>query len=603
MYHVSYHRPMETAHLTRADEVAWDLSDLYAGPDDPALQKEMAQAAAEADAFRDRYRGKVPALDAAALAAAVEECERIESRIQRAATYAGLHFSTNMADPARGALLQRLQEQSAALATRLLFFRLEWAALEEGPADRLLADPALERYRHYLAAIRRYRPHILSEPEEKILTEKAVSGGSAWSRLHAELLAGIRVPLGGQEISLEVALAKLHDGDGEVRRAAASGITAGLGSGLRTRVFVMNSILLDKSIDDRLRGYPSWISSRNIANEVSEEALQALIDALVSRYDVPRRYYRLKARLLGLDRLAHYDRTAPFSRETRTTSWDEARRMVVDAYARFAKEAGDTIARFFDRNWIDAAERPDKATGAFCANVPGVHPYVLMNYVGTRRSILTLAHELGHGLHGFLSQPLGLYNAETPLTLAETASVFGEALTFRSIMKSERDPRRRLDLLAGRIEDAIATTWRQIAMHRFEDRVHNARRSTGELSADAFAGAWIATQNELFGDSVDTAGYEAWWSYIPHFVAAPGYVYAYAYGYLFALAIYRRYEREGERVVEPYFELLRRGGSDTPEALARIVGLDLSDPAIWASGIEALDALLGEAEELAKAAL
>jgi oligoendopeptidase F len=593
-----------TTQSTGAEEVAWDLSDLYDSPDDPKLQGELDEAKSATSAFRDRYRGKVAELEAAALAEAVAERERIESLLDRPMTYAQLRFSTNMADPQRGALVQRIQEESAALSTELLFFGLEWAEVEDAHAERVLADDAVAEYRHWLEALRRYRPHLLTEPEERIMTEKSVSGSSSWSRLYSELLAGLRAELDGEEQSMEVALARLQDADRDVRRASAEAITDGLQPGLRTRAFVFNAILLDKSIDDRLRGYPTWISSRNLANEVSDDAVQALVDAVVSRYDVPQRYYRLKARLLGLDRLAHYDRVAPFGEETSFTTWDEARRIVVDAFGGFSDQAGEIVDGFFARSWIDAPVRPDKANGAFCATtVPGVHPYVLMNFTGDRRSILTLAHELGHGLHGVMAQPLGLFNASTPLTLAETASVFGESLTFRSLMEAETDPRRRLDLLAGRIEDAIATIWRQIAMNRYEDDVHSSRRRDGELSPDALSEKWLACQRDLFGDSVDIEGYDAWWSYIPHFASVPGYVYAYAYGYLFSLAIYRRYEAEGDTMVDPYFELLRRGGSDSPEKLAEIVGLDLADPAIWAGGIEALDELLGEAEALADDAL
>jgi oligoendopeptidase F len=593
-----------TQQLTGAEEVDWDLSDLYASPDDPKLQGELDEAKTATEAFRDRYRGKVAELSARELAEAVIERERIESMVDRAMTFAQLRFSTNMADPARGALVQRIQEEYAALSTELLFFGLEWAEVEDAAAEQVLADPAVDEYRHWLEALRRYRPHLLTEPEERIMTEKSVSGSSAWSRLYSELLSSLRVELDGEEVGLEVALARLQEADRDTRRAAAEGINEALQPGLRTRTFVFNSILLDKSIDDRLRGYATWISARNLANEVSDEAVQALVDAVVSRYDVPQRYYRLKARILGLDRLAHYDRVAPYTEETSFTSWDEARRVTVEAYGAFSSEAGEIVDGFFAKNWIDGPVRPDKSTGAFCATtVPGVHPYVLMNYTGDRRSVLTLAHELGHGLHGVLAQPLGLFNASTPLTLAETASVFGESLTFRALMEAETDPKRRLDLLAGRIEDAIATIWRQIAMNRFEEAVHNARRTKGELSADGLSESWIATQDQLFADSVDTTGYDAWWSYVPHFASVPGYVYAYAYGYLFSLAIYRRYEQEGESMVAPYFELLRKGGSDTPEKLAAIVGLDLSDPAIWASGIEALDELLGEAEALADEAL
>jgi oligoendopeptidase F len=589
-----------TEQRTGAEEVEWDLSDLYSGPDDPKLEREAADAESSGAAFRDRYHGKVAELDAAGLAEAVAERERIESAMDRALTFAHLRFSTNMGEPERGALVSRLQERAAALDTQLLFFPLEWAALDDAAADALLEQPELDHWRHFLRSLRKFRPHLLTEPEERIMTEKTVSGSSAWSRLFDELLGAMKVELDGEQVGLEQAMSRLYSSERDTRREAAEAITASLRPGLRTRVFVFNTILLDKSIDDRLRSYPTWISYRNLANETTDEAVQALVDAAVSRYDVPQRYYRLKARLLGLDRIEHYDRFAPVAEGNAHTDWDEARRLVVDAYAAFSAEAGEIVDGFFTRNWIDAPVRPDKRTGAYCATtVPGVHPYVFMNFTGERRSVLTLAHELGHALHGVLAHPLGLYNASTPLTTAETASVFGEALTFKLLLASEEDPRRKLDLLTGRIEDAIATTFRQIAMNRFEDSVHTARRTEGELSPDRFEELWLQAQTALFADSVGTDGYASWWSYIPHFASAPGYVYAYAYGYLFSLAVFRRYEQEGEAMVEPYFELLRAGGSRPPEELAKLVGLDLTDAAIWASGIDALSEQLDEAERLA----
>lgn len=591
---------MATIERTGAEDVAWDLSDLYAGIDDPRLDEDVAAAEARADAFRERYHGHVAELDAQGLAEALDTFEEIESALTRALYFAHLTFSTNMAEPARGALVARLQEKAAALETQLLFLGLEWAAVPDEAAEGLLADPALDRWRHHLRSLRKFRPFLLTEPEERILTEKAVSGVSSWSRLYEEQLGALRVDLDGEQLSLETAMARLYSGERETRRAAAEAVTAALEPGLRTRTSIFNAILLDKSIDDRLRAYPSWISSRNLSNETTDEAVEALVDAAVSRYDVPQRYYRLKARLLGLDRLAHYDRFAPVAEDAATVPWDDARQVVVGAYADFSPEAGDIVERFFTADWIDAPVRPDKRGGAFCAtNVPGVHPYVLMNYTGDRRSVLTLAHELGHGLHGSLAQPLGLLNASTPLTTAETASVFGEALTFQRLLADEADPRRRLDLLTGRIEDAIATTFRQIAMNRFEEAVHTERRGSGELAPERFGELWLAEQGRLFGDSVDIDGYTPWWSYIPHFTGSPGYVYAYAYGYLFALAIYRRYVDEGDAIVGPYLDLLRAGGSRSPEELAAMVGLDLTDPAIWASGIDALAAELDEAERLA----
>ena len=591
---------MVTTEVTGAEDVAWDLSDLFAATDDPRIDEVVAEADADAAAFRERYHGKVAELDAAALAEAISEHERIEASVVRALTYAHLFFATNMADPVRGALVARLGEKAAALETQLLFFGLEWAAAPDDVAERVLADPALDHWRHHLRSLRKFRPYLLSEPEERVVTEKTVSGVSAWSRLYEEQLGALRVALDGEDVSLETAMSRLYDPERATRQTAAEAITEALGPGLRTRTFVFNTILLDKSIDDRMRGYPTWITARNLANETTDEAVDALVEAATSRYDVARRYYRLKARLLGLERLDHFDRFAPVSSDTQRTSWDEARRVVVGAYAEFSDEAGTIVSRFFDDNWIDGPVRPDKRTGAFCATtVPGVHPYVLMNYTGDRRSILTLAHELGHGLHGVLAQPLGLFNSSTPLTTAETASVFGEALTFELLLANEDDPRRRLDLLTGRIEDAIATTFRQIAMNRFEHAVHTERREQGEVSSERIGELWLEAQTTLFGDSVSVEGYTPWWSYIPHFTGTPGYVYAYAYGYLFSLAIYRRYVTEGDSMVGPYLDLLRAGGSRPPEELARIVGLDLTDPEIWASGIDALSEELDEAERLA----
>ena len=593
---------MTTIEQTGAEEVAWDLSDLYASGDDPRIVGDFAEAEAAATAFRDRYYGTIATLSGAEFAEAIGERERIESIATRSLYYAHMHFSTNMADPTRGALVAKLGEKGAGLETQLLFFGLEWAAIEDAPAEELLADPALDRWRHWLSAQRVFRPYVLTEPEEKIITEKAVSGVSAWSRLYEEVLGALRIDLGGdtEPVSLETAMAKLYSSDRDERRGAAEAVTVALEPGLRTRTSIFNTILVDKWIDDRLRGYPTWITSRNLANETTDAAVQALVDAATSRYDVPQRYYRLKAKILGLDRLEYYDRFAPVADDSSKTSWDEARRVVIEAYGDFLSQAGAAVEQFFDDGWIDAPVRPDKRHGAYCAtNVPGVHPYVFMNYTGDRRSILTLAHELGHALHGTMAQPLGLFNASTPLTTAETASVFGEALTFKRLLASEDDPRRRLDLLTGQLEDAIATTFRQIAMNRFENLVHTGRRDQGELSTDRLNELWIECQAELFGDSVGIGGYDTWWSYIPHFTNVPGYVYAYAYGYLFALAIFRSYEREGDAIVAPYLDLLRAGGSKAPEDLARIVGLDLTDPSIWASGIEALSDDLDEAEALA----
>jgi oligoendopeptidase F len=591
---------MTTTELTGAEDIAWDLSDLYDGGDDPRIEQDVEQTEAAAAAFRERYYGRVAALTADELREAIEERERIESVFTRAIYYAHLRFATDMNDSPRGALVARLTEKGAAIDTQLLFFGLELAGLEDEHADALIAGDELERWRHWLRSVRKFRPYLLTEPEEKIFTEKAVSGFSAWDRLYDELLGAIRVDLDGTEVGFEEAMSKLYLADRDERQRASEAVTVALGPGLRTRTYVFNTIAVDKSIDDRLRGYATWISARNLSNDTTDEAVQALVEAVVGRYDVVQRYYRLKARLLGLDRLAFYDRMAPLADDPTQVAWGEASELVLAAFSDFSQETGDIIERFFHESWIDAPPREGKRPGAFCAtNVPDVHPYVFMNFTGDRRSVLTLAHELGHGLHGYLAQPLGLFNASTPLTTAETASVFGEALTFKRLLAQEDDPRRRLNLLAGRIEDSIATVFRQIAMNRFEDGVHTWRRGEGELSPEKFEELWLETQVAMFADSVDVDGYATWWSYIPHFIGTPGYVYAYSYGFLFALSIFRKYELEGDSMVEPYLDLLRTGGSKPPQELAEMVGLDLADPAIWGAGIDALAAELEEAEALA----
>ena len=591
---------MSTTELTGAENVAWDLSDLYDGGDDPRIEQDVEQTEAAAAAFRERYYGKVAELSAEDLRDAIEERERIESVFTRAIYYAHLWFSTDMADAPRGALVAKLTEKGAAIDTQLLFFGLELAALGDEQADALIASDALERWRHWLRSVRKFRPYILTEPEEKILTEKTVSGFSAWDRLYDELLGAIRVDLDGTEIGFEEAMSKLYSGDRDERRRASKAVTVALGPGLRTRTFIFNTIAVDRSIDDRLRGYTTWISARNLSNDTTDEAVQALVDAVVGRYEVVQRYYTLKAKLLGLERLSFYDRMAPLADDPTQMAWDEASELVLGAFSDFSSETGDIVEQFFSESWIDAPPREGKRPGAFCAtNVPDVHPYVFMNFTGDRRSVLTLAHELGHGLHGYLAQPLGLFNANTPLTTAETASVFGEALTFKRLLGLEEDPRRRLNLLAGRIEDSIATVFRQVAMNRFEHTVHSWRRDEGELSPEKFEELWLQCQAHMFGDSVDIDGYARWWSYIPHFIGTPGYVYAYAYGFLFALAIFRKYELEGESMVEPYLDVLRAGGSKPPEELAEMVGLDLRDAGIWEAGIEALAVELDEAEALA----
>jgi oligoendopeptidase F len=591
-------------HLSDPELLAteWNLEPLVEGTGRAGVDRLLAEASNLALAFRERYAGRIGELDAHALAQAMLELERIQDLSGRASSYAGLDFSTDTADPTRGALLQQAQERTTEIETRLLFFELEWAALDDEHAESLLSASELEFCCHFLRSARRYRPHLLSEPEEKVLAEKSISSQSAWGRLFGELTAALRVELDGQEVPLEVALSRLQSPHREVRRTAADAVSTTLEPGLRTRAFIYNTLVYDKAVEDRLRSYPHWLASRNLENEASDESVAALIDAVRRRYDVPQRWYKLKAKLLGVERLADYDRVAPVGGEDTSFSFAQARDLVLDTYSAFSPEAGRIARRFFDEKWIDAPVRPHKRGGAFCSyTVPSVHPYVLLNFTARRRDVLTMAHELGHGLHASLAGEQGIFHLSTPLTLAETASVFGEALVFGRLLDASRDDKVRLGLLAERMDGAVATVFRQMAMNRFEYLVHTRRREEGELSVDRLAELWTESQAELFGDSVEMCdGYRSWWSYIPHFIGVPGYVYAYAYGQLFALSAYRRYLDEGTSFVPRYLKLLAAGGSRSPEKLAEIVGIDLTDPGFWDSGLALVEEQLADAELLAE---
>jgi oligoendopeptidase F len=586
----------------------WDLDPLVDGDGEAGVNRMLERAVSAAAAFARAYAGKVSELDVAGLEEAMHELERIHDLVGRAGSYASLRFSTDTADPRRGALLQRVQERGTEVETKLLFFELEWAALDDEHADGLLAPPAdhgvdgLAFCRHYLRSARRYRPHLLSENEEKLLAEKAISSRSAWDRLFGELVAMLRVNLDDQELTLDVALSRLQFAERATRQAAAEAVSGALAPGLRTRAFIYNTLVYDKSVEDRLRSYPHWLASRNLANEASDESVMALIEAVRRRYDIPQRWYALKAKLIGVERLADYDRMAPVLEEDITFSFGEAREMVLETYDSFAPEAGRITRRFFDEHWIDAPVRPNKRGGAFCAyTVPTAHPYVLLNYTARRRDVLTMAHELGHGLHAALAQPQGVFHQSTPLTLAETASVFGETLVFERLLAAADGDDQRLSLLAERLDTAMATVFRQMSMNRFEHFVHTRRRDEGELSPDRICELWVQSQGELFGDSVQiTEGYRIWWSYIPHFINTPGYVYAYAYGQLLALSAYGRFAQEGQSFVPRYLELLAAGGSRSPEALGAIVGIDLADPGFWDAGLDLIDEQLSAAETLAE---
>jgi oligoendopeptidase F len=585
--------------------VRWDLSDLYPEPAEATIERDLDVAEAAAVRFAERYRGRVAALDAAALATALDELEALLEPPGRAGAYAGLRFAADTSVPANGALLQRVQERGSAVRNAIVFFQLEWVAASDAHAAARLASPALARRRHLLESMRRYRPHVLSEPEERILEELANTGERAWGRLFDEILAAarFRVTLGSEtkELSEEETLALLYDTDRERRRAAAAGLTEGLKQHARILAYVFNTLVQNKATEDRMRAYPDPLAARHLSNEIDAASVQALLGASERAFPIVQRYYRLKARLLGLDTLLDYDRYAPVGEAHSHVAFERARQIVLDAYRDFSPAMAELAGRFFERRWIDAELRPGKRGGAFSAStVPSVHPYVMLNYTGTLRDVMTVAHELGHGVHQSLAREQGLFEQDTPLTLAETASVFGEMLVFRRLLKEERDPKTRLALLCGKIEDAFATVFRQVAMTRFEEKLHAARRSEGELPIERISALWLEANAPMHGDAVRLSDdYAWWWLYIPHFVHSPFYCYAYAFGELLVLALLRRYDEEGEAFVPRYLDLLRAGGSQAPATLLAKLGLDVTDPRFWDGGLAVLDAMVREAEELA----
>ena len=587
------------------ERARWDLEPLVDGGGTERALAQLDEAQGLADEFAERHRGKVAELDAPGLADAMRALETISDLAGRAGTYASLAFSIDTVTPEVGALMQQVQERSAKLQTTLLFFDLEWNEVDDERAEELLAADEIEFCRHYLRTERRYRPHQLTEPEERILTEMSVTGSAAFARLFTEQTSAITVPLSDVDEPLQLmeALSRLQAPERELRAEAAGAVTEALAPGLRTRAFIYNNMLQDKATRDRLRSFDHWLAARNLDNEASDESVAALIESVSGRYEIARRWYRLKARLLGLDVLADYDRVAPLAEAERTVPYTEARELVLDCYESFSPELGATAEEFFTGDYIDAPTAPGKRGGAFCSYaVPSAHPYVMLNYTSRPGDVLTMAHELGHGVHATLARPRGVFEFGTPLTVAETASIFGETIVLGRLLEQAPDDTERLALLGNSLDGAVGAVFRQVAMNRFEDKVHTQRRSSGELSVDDFAAAWTETQTDLLGDSVDLSeGYSSWWSYVPHFIATPGYVYAYSYGHLLALSVYSRYEQEGEGFVESYLDLLRAGGSRSPEELGEIVGVDLADPGFWNAGLDLIERQLERAEQTADA--
>ena len=584
-----------------AQDVTWDLDDLYRGPQDPAIKADQAAALDEARAFGQAFRGRIADLASEELAAAVARLENITARAMRGVVYAQLLFAADTATPRHGALLQAAQEQYSAVREHLLFFELEWVALPAADVARRLALPALERHRHFLEVTRLQQPHVLSELEEKSLNVKDNTGRMAFQRLFDQVAGALRCPLDGAEVTLQEALAELYRPERDRRRRAAEGITAALGGQQRVLTFIFNTLVQEHADNDRLRRRSHPMLARNLDNEIAQASVDALLETCDAHMPLVARYYRLKQRLLGVDTLYDYDRYAPLGDSLPACTFDEAREIVLDAYGEFSPRMAEVAGEFFRRKWIDAALRPGKSGGAFSAGtLPEVHPYILLNYTDTLRDVMVLAHELGHGVHQYLARPQGLFQFQTPLTTAETASVFGEMLVFRRLLARYDDPAVRLALVCSKLEDMFATVHRQAAMTRFEQTLHAARRAQGELDAPAIGELWLAANRAMFGDSVQLgAGYRDWWGYIPHFVHTPFYCYAYCFGELLVLALYRQYEEQGEPFKARYLALLSAGGSASPTDLLRRMELDITDPAFWNLGMSLIADLVGQAEALA----
>jgi oligoendopeptidase F len=579
----------------------WDLADLYPGRDSPALARDLAALAGDAVAFQQRYRGRLGDLSGGELGAAVKEYERLQEIAGRIISYAELMRSGNVADPEIARFFQTMHERVNATSTELLFFALEINRLDAAALDRKAADPALAHYLPWLRDVRAQRPHQLSDDLEKLLHEKSVAGRAAWMRLFDDTIAELRFPFRGKELTEPEAMHLMSDPDGAVRREAALSIGDVLGRHGRLFALITNTLAKDKEIEDRWRKFPRPISARNLSNYVEDDVVDALIAAVRAAYpQLSHRYYRLKARWLGVEQLPFWDRNAPLpGDDDRTVPWPEAERTVLSAYRAFSPELAAVGARFFKARWIDAAVRPGKAPGAFAhPTVPSAHPYLLLNYQGRTRDVMTLAHELGHGVHQVLAAGQGALMADTPLTLAETASVFGEMLTFRALLASETDPARRKIMLAGKVEDMLNTVVRQIAFATFETRVHDERREA-ELTAERLCEIWLEVQRESLGPALRLDDdYRWYWSYIPHFIHSPFYVYAYAFGDCLVNSLYAAYEDAHQGFAERYLTLLRAGGTLRHRELLAPFGLDASDPAFWSNGLGVISRFIDELETL-----
>ena len=582
----------------------WNLNDLYAGMDDPALQRDLAAGDAECAAFEGAFRGKLADLAAGggkALAEAVKRYEAIEDRLGRLYSYASLLYAGATTDPARAKFYGDVQERITNASIHLLFFTLELNRVDDAVLESAMADSALGHYRPWIEDVRKEKPFQLEDRVEQLFHEKSVTGYSAWNRQFDETITGLRFKVGGKSLAIEPTLNLLVDADGKKRRAAAEALAATFKENLRAFTLITNTLAKDKEISDRWRGFNDVADARHLSNRVEREVVEALVEAVRAAYPkLSHRYYVLKAKWFGKKKLPHWDRNAPLPKvPQRTIAWPDARKTVLTAYGDFSPKMAEVADRFFEKNWIDAPVREGKQPGAFAhPTVPSAHPYVLLNYMGKPRDVMTLAHELGHGVHQVLAAPNGPLMAQTPLTLAETASVFGEMLTFRKLLGETKDAKQRKAMLAAKVEDMINTVVRQIAFYTFERKVHLERRN-GELTAETICDLWMSVQAESLGPAIELKeGYETFWSYIPHFIHSPFYVYAYAFGDCLVNSLYAVYEKSSSGFAERYLEMLSAGGTKHHSELLAPFGLDARDPRFWDGGLRVIAKLIDELESV-----
>ena len=594
-------QPAEAAALGTLPE--WNLADLYPAMDSPVLVADLARAQTDSVAFETAYKGKLDALARdGGLVAAIRAYEALDELLGRIISYAGLVYSGDTTDPVGAKFYGDVQQKITDASTHLLFFTLELNRVEDSVLEAAMqADPALAHYRPWIEDVRKEKPYQLEDRVEQLFHEKSVTGRGAWNRLFDETMASLRFDVNGEELTLEPTLNLMQDPDEAKRKAASEALAATFGKNIRLFTLVTNTLAKDKEISDRWRGFEDVAASRHLANRVEPEVVDALVAAVRDAYPrLSHRYYKLKAKWFGKDALDHWDRNAPLPKvPSRTIPWTEARDTVLSAYGAFAPEMASIASDFFDKNWIDAPVRPGKSPGAFAhPTVPSAHPYVLLNYQGKTRDVMTLAHELGHGVHQVLAGPQGALMARTPLTLAETASVFGEMLTFRALLDAQTDPIQRKAMLASKVEDMINTVVRQIAFYSFERKAHVARRE-GELTSDRLNEIWMEVQAESLGPAIRLgAGYETFWTYIPHFIHSPFYVYAYAFGDCPVNSLYAVYRQSESGFQEKYFALLKAGGTKHHSELLAPFGLDATDPSFWQKGLSVLEGFISELEAM-----